>query len=49
MIERHPVSVPLNAIGWPAWIGFALAGPVGGILATVVAAVIFVLYALGRL
>lgn len=48
MIERHPVSAPLHGIGWPGLIGFAIAGPVGGIIVTIAAAVVFVLYALGR-
>lgn len=49
MIERHPISAPLHGIGWPALGGFALAGPAGGIVFTIVAAVIFIFYAAGRL
>lgn len=49
MIKRHPVSAPLHGIGWPGLIGFAVAGPPGGVVATLVAAVIFVLVATGRI
>lgn len=49
MIERHPISAPLHGIGWPSLAGFAIAGPAGGIAFTIVAAVVFVLYAAGRL
>lgn len=49
MIERHPVTVPLYGIGAPAWIAFALAGPIGAIIVTIAAAVVFILYAAGRL
>lgn len=48
MIERHPVSAPLHGIGWPALGGFAIAGATGGIVFTLVAAVLFVIYAAGR-
>lgn len=49
MIERHPVSASLHSIGWPGILGFALAGPGGGIIAAIIAAIVFVAYAAGRL